>query len=637
MRVLAALCAVLVTGALGAAPAAAGTATRVRTARACSAPARARTFACHAERRKDVVVPHAVDPHTTPAGYGPATLRSAYQLSSSGGTGVTVAIVDAYNHPNAEADLATYRAQYSLPACTTANSCFRKVNQTGATSPLPVNDPGWAEEIALDLDMVSAICPNCNLLLVEASSAYDTDLYAAEDYAAAHANYVSNSWGGGEYAGQTVDDVHFNHPGVAITVSSGDSGYGAEYPAASRYVTAVGGTSLVRDTGVTRGWTETAWSGAGSGCSGHDAKPGWQPTIATCSRRGESDVSAVADPATGVAVYVSYVPSGDTAGWTVFGGTSASAPIIASVYALAGTPGTSDYPAAYPYSHPADLFDVTGGANGSCTGAMCHAGTGWDGPTGLGTPNGTAAFVPGSGSVSVTNPGSQTSTVGAPVSLILAASGGTGSFTWSASGLPAGLAVDASTGVVSGAATTAASSSVMITASSGGQSGSASFAWTVSAGGATCTAGQRLGNPGFETHSAAPWTATPDVVVSTSAGQAAHSGHWYAWLDGYGARHTDTLSQSLTIPAACTRATLSFWLKITTVESTRKTAYDKLAVKVGGTALATYSNLNRSGYTKRTFDLTRYKGQTVRISFTGTENSARATSFLVDDTALTVR
>jgi hypothetical protein len=636
MRVLAVLGALLVVATVAVAPATAGTAGGVRTARACSAPTRPHTFACHAERRTDVAVPHALTPHTTPAGFGPSALQSAYNLSGSGGSGATVAIVDAYNHPNAEADLAVYRAQFGLPACTTANSCFHKVNQTGGTSPLPANDAGWAEEIALDLDMVSATCPNCGILLVEANSAYDIDLYAAVDYAAAHASYVSNSWGGGEYTGQTADDVHFNHPGVAITVSSGDSGYGAEYPAASRYVTAVGGTSLVRDTGVTRGWTETAWDGAGSGCSGYDAKAVWQPTVATCARRAATDVSAVADPATGVSVYVSYVPSGDTAGWTVFGGTSASAPIIASVYALAGPPGASDYPAAYPYSHPADLYDVTSGDNGSCTGAVCHAGTGWDGPTGLGTPDGTAAFVPGSDSIAVTNPGAQTSTVGATVNLTLSASGGTGPFTWSVTGLPAGLALDVSTGVISGAASTASSSAVMITATSGSQSGSASFSWTVSASGAGCTAGQRLGNPGFETGRSAPWTASAGVVASTSAGQWPHSGHWYAWLDGYGTRHTDTLSQSLSIPAACTRATLSFWLKITSMEATRTAARDTLVVRVGATTLATYSNRNRSGYRKRTFDLSRYKGQTVRITFTGAEDPARATSFLVDDTALTV-
>src|SRR5438067_1688274 len=207
-------------------------------------------------------------------------------------------------------------------ACTTANGCFRKVNQNGAASPLPSPDSGWASEISLDLDMVSAVCPNCHLLLVEANSSFDSDLFTAEDEAVAlGAKYVSNSWGGSEWSGQSTDDAHFNHPGVVITASSGDNGVGASYPATSRYVTAVGGTSLSRASN-TRGWTESAWSGAGSGCSAYDAKPSWQTVSTACASRAESDVSAVADPYTGVAVYDTY----GNPGWQVYGGTSASAP-----------------------------------------------------------------------------------------------------------------------------------------------------------------------------------------------------------------------------------------------------------------------------------------------------------------------
>ncbi|HKT03239.1 MAG TPA: putative Ig domain-containing protein [Rugosimonospora sp.] len=621
-------------GALSATPAQAGTPNGVRTVRACSTPTRARTFACLAERRTDLPVPHALGPNAVPAGLGPAALQSAYRLpGGSAGTGATVAVVDAYNNPNAESDLATYRAQFGLPACTTGNGCFRKVNQNGGTTPLPANSPGWSAEISLDLDMVSATCPNCHILLVEASSAYDSDLYAAVDYAAAHAKYVSNSWGGGEYTGQTVDDVHFNHPGVAITVSSGDSGYGVEYPASSPYVTAVGGTSLTRNTGVARGWTETAWSGAGSGCSSFAAKPSWQPASSVCTRRREADVAAVADPATGVAVYSTY---GDS-GWAVYGGTSAAAPIVAAVYALAGTPGGTDYPAAYPYAHTGSLFDITSGANGSCSGALCHAGAGWDGPTGLGTPNGVAAFAPGgSAGVTVTNPGAQTGVVGTAVSLTLSASGGTGPYTWAATGLPTGLSLNASTGVVSGLPTTAGTYAVTVTATSGTASGGATFTWSISANGAVCTAGQRLGNPGFETGNPAPWTSTPAVVSSNGSGETSHSGTWFAWLDGYGTTHTDTLSQTVTIPSTCTSAVLTFWLKITTAETTTTVAFDKLTVKVGATTIATYSNLNKSGYLQRSFNLNAYKGQTVAITFTGTEDSSLATSFVVDDTALTL-
>ena len=167
-----------------------------------------------------------------------------------------------------------------------------------------------------------------------------------------------------------------------------------QYPAASQYVTAVGGTTLARSTGSTRGWGETAWSGAGSGCSRYDAQPSWQSFIANitgvCANRAVADVSAVADPNTGVAVYDSYSYQG-VGGWLVFGGTSVGSPLIASVYALAGNAGTISY-GSYPYSHTPALNDVTGGSNGSCGNVLCNATSGWDGPTGLGTPNGTGAF-----------------------------------------------------------------------------------------------------------------------------------------------------------------------------------------------------------------------------------------------------
>ncbi|MFJ2581134.1 S53 family peptidase [Kitasatospora aureofaciens] len=323
-----------------------------------------------------------------PSGYGPADLLSAYHLGANGGAGQTVAIVDAYNDPNAESDLAVYRAQFGLPACTTANGCFKKVNQNGGTS-YPRNSSGWAGEISLDLDMVSAIAPNAKIILVEASSATTANLGTGVNTAVRlGAKFVSNSYGGAESSNDTSYDAsYYNHPGVAITVSSGDSGYGAQYPAASRYVTAVGGTSLNRASN-TRGWSETAWSGAGSGCSAYDSKPTWQKD-GGCTHRTVADVAAVADPATGVAVYQTY---GGT-GWTVYGGTSVAAPIIAGVYADAGTPSAS-YPSADPYAHTSALNDVTSGSNGSCSPSyLCTAGTGYDGPTGLGTPNGTAAFI----------------------------------------------------------------------------------------------------------------------------------------------------------------------------------------------------------------------------------------------------
>jgi hypothetical protein len=365
-------------------------------------------------------------------------------------------------------------------------------------------------------------------------------------------------------------------------------------------------------------------------------KPTWQTVTTSCSRRAEADVSAVADPATGVAVYQTYGASG----WSVYGGTSASAPIIAGVYALAGTPGASDYPASYPYAHQANLFDVTSGNNGSCGAPLCTAGTGWDGPTGLGTPNGTAAFTAGGGgggSVTVSNPGSRTGTVGTATSLTLSASGGTGAYTWSATGLPPGLSLNSSTGAISGIPTTAGTYSVTATATSSGTSGSATFTWTISpTGGGGCGSAQLLGNPGFETGSASPWTATSGVVSTAQGASAPHGGTYFAWLDGYGTTHTDTLTQSISIPSTCTTATLSFYLSINTAETTTSTAYDKLTVKAGSTTLATYSNLNKTAYTLKTLDLSAYKGTTVTIAFTGVEDSSLQTSFLVDDTALSV-
>ncbi len=327
-----------------------------------------------------------------PNGFGPADLQSAYALaaaSASNGVGATIAIVDAYDDPNAESDLGVYRSQFGLPPCTTANGCFKKINQSGGTN-YPKANGGWAQEISLDLDMASAICPNCKILLVEATSNSFANLAAAVDQAAKTPGVVaiSNSYGGGEYASETTDQQHYNHPGIAITVSSGDNGYGVEFPAASQYVTAVGGTSLSRS-GSARGWSETVWSGAGSGCSVYIAKPSWQ-TDAGCGNRAVADVAAVADPNTGVAVYDSFAYRGSS-GWLVFGGTSVAAPIIASVYALAGNTAAINY-GSYSYSHTTSLFDVVSGSNGTCGSYLCTGGVGYDGPTGNGTPNGIGAF-----------------------------------------------------------------------------------------------------------------------------------------------------------------------------------------------------------------------------------------------------
>ena len=314
----------------------------------------------------------------TPSGYSPSDLQTAYDLTSysgSNGSGITVAIVDAYDDPNAASDLAVYRKQFGLTAC--GSGCFTKVKEGRQAN------SGWAEEESLDVDMVSAICPNCKILLVEAASSSLANLATAEKYATAHADYVSNSWSGNE--GTKTYDGDFNVSGVAITAATGDNGYNstAQWPAILPTVTAVGGTTL----SSYNPRTESAWSGAGSGCSKVYAKPSFQSGLNTgCSDRAQADTSAEADPNTGVAVYDTY----GTSGWLVFGGTSVATPIIASVFALAGN--TSNNNDAYVYSHASSLNDVTSGSNGSCGAPLCTAGKGWDGPTGLGSPNGIGAF-----------------------------------------------------------------------------------------------------------------------------------------------------------------------------------------------------------------------------------------------------
>ncbi|MDH6629750.1 hypothetical protein M2271_007588 [Streptomyces sp. LBL] len=333
-----------------------------------------------------------------PPGFGPADLRTAYALPGDGGEGLTVAVVVAQDAPTAEADLAVYRAQFGLPACTSADGCFTKVDQRGGTD-YPDPEAGWAGEAALDLDMVSAAAPHARLLLVEADDTTIDNLGAAVQQAVTlGADVVSNSYGTrydlfDEDPAETAWDAYYDHPGVAIVASSGDDDAGVSFPAASPHVTAVGGTSLRRDTGTARGWSESVWShdgyGAGSGCSRYLPKPAFQHDSG-CDHRTVADVSAVADPDTGVAVYDSY----GSAGWGVYGGTSASAPLIAGVYAAAGALAEDTEPNAYPYAAPDEaLNDVTAGSNGTCDPAyLCTAATGYDGPTGLGTPNGLTAF-----------------------------------------------------------------------------------------------------------------------------------------------------------------------------------------------------------------------------------------------------
>ena len=461
----------------------------------CPAPARAAQAQCMALARTNTRHYLGVAAHQAPSGYGPASLQSAYGLTAaaSGGTGETVAVVDAYDDPNAAADLAVYRAQYGLPACKarTGAGCVTKVNEQGASSPLPAPMTDWAAEESLDLDMVTATCPNCHILLVEATTAAITDLGTADDTAiSSGAVFVSDSWNAGEFPSESFyGNLYFNRPGVAIAVAAGDSGYGTTWPSSSQYVISVGGTTLTADSGVTRGWTETVWKGTGSGCAEADPKPSWQKvddsSATGCLNRTQNDVAAVADPATGVAVYDSY----NSPGWSVAGGTSVATPIIASVYALAGAPEPGTYPASYLYQkgHAAELNDVISGSNGTCETSrqyLCNAKTGYDGPTGRGTPHGTAAFKSSAtgNTVTLSDPGTQDLEADRPVFLAMQGvdSGGQ-ALTYSAKGLPAGLSIGRSSGRITGTLTsTTGSAAVTVTAKdSTGATGSVTFSMVV--------------------------------------------------------------------------------------------------------------------------------------------------------------
>jgi hypothetical protein len=435
-----------------------------------------------------------IKPFAAPSGFGAPDLVSAYKLDTSVNPGATIAIVDAYGYPAAESDLAKYRTQFGLPACTVANGCLRIINQRGATSPLPPKPPAgddWTVETALDLDMASAACPSCKLLLVQADDDQGDGLFIAQNAAAnAGATVISNSWGDTEPSNvATYESTYFQTAAAnaSIFVSSGDSGYtGAQsdYPSTSLYVTAVGGTRLVRSSN-SRGWTESAWSGAGSSCSIAIAKPGFQNVTTGCSKRAASDVSAVADSSTGVAVY-----NAASGGWLVVGGTSASSPFVAGVYALTGHGKAGP---AFAYQSASSFFDVTSGSNGSCGAPLCTSRAGWDGPTGVGTPNG--ALLAGG-----TTPTNDFSISASPASRSIAAGGST-TFTvatavtagsaqtvsLSASGLPSGASASFSPASVTAGGsstlsitTTAATAGGTYTVTITGAGSAATHATTVS-------------------------------------------------------------------------------------------------------------------------------------------------------------
>jgi len=423
---------------------------------------------------------------------GPPDLRAAYGLGDastqdgyvSGDTSTpeTVAIVDAYGDSHIQSDLTSYRKNWALPACITSTGagCLSVFNQNGGTSPLPA-DPAltsinlsWEDETALDVDMVSAICPNCHIDLFQANSDNISDLGVADDSAAKVSKFVSNSWSGGDFPGENAYDSIINHPGVAMVFASGDYGFGATWPSSSGLVTSVGGTYLQNASdGVD--YTESVWNdqdlpyGTAAGCSSGEGKPSWQADSG-CANRTQNDVAAVADAPGGIDEYSS---SGDCNSTGAFGqdfdcateGTSVATPIITAIYALANPngPAANTYPVSYLYQsgHSADLNQVGSGKDGTCESTrayLCNAGAslanGYNGPTGLGTPKGITAFTSSATAniVSVDNPGNYDLTAGTRVTLpaIKAYDSGSSTLTYSATGLPSGMSIAAGTGVISG-------------------------------------------------------------------------------------------------------------------------------------------------------------------------------------------
>jgi len=353
----------------------------------------------------------------------PAYLQQAYDLAylaGNEGSGETIALVDAFDDPNAESDLAAYRAEFGLPACTTANGCFAKYDQNGGTNYptgagyTQTDIEGWQLEISLDLDAVSALCPNCNIDLIEANSAATSDLAAAQLTAGTlpGVSVISDSWDvdlTGSQAHSFPKSGDYTFSGITTVAAAGDSGYGYPtssynyFPAALPGVTAAGGTTLQPDStsGVqnVRGFTEAAWSGTGSGCNLAASQPAYQADINSgCTGRAYSDISADADPDTGMQVYDSNQPYG---GWVVAGGTSEASPLIAAYYALVGAAAQGP---SWAYANAALLNDPSSGSNGSCSASIfdiCNAGPGYDGPTGVGSISGAVT----SGAPGIAGPG----------------------------------------------------------------------------------------------------------------------------------------------------------------------------------------------------------------------------------------
>lgn len=446
-----------------------------------------------------VAAGHSAAASSAVPGFTPASLRSAYNLtkaSAVGGGTATVAIVTAFGDPTAASDLATYRSHFKLGACAVTTGCLTIINEFGNTKNLPPANSAWAANDAIALDVISGLCPKCHLLLVEAKGTLLSDLGAAENLAVAQgAKFIDNGWSGTDGVDENGFAHFFDHPGVAVVFAAGTSGYGSVFPASLPFVTSVGGTTLKRSSFNSRGWGELAWADSSSGCASLQVKPSWQRGDAQagtgCLNRTENDVAADADPATGAAVFDT---TGAT-GWHSGGNTSLAAAIISATYALAGTPAADTYPASYPYQHVKSLFDVQFGTGvGECEIGrqyLCNAMPKFDGPTGLGTPDGTAAFsAAGSSAVTVMDPGTQDEEEGTSAVIKVTAldSRHGARLSYTAAGLPAGLSIaplpnSAGAEITGTLPATVASYSVVVTGTDAktGQSGSTHFS-IVSAG-----------------------------------------------------------------------------------------------------------------------------------------------------------